>query len=75
MAYLIATMTVSVQITREMPPSTFSWVRGTPPWPRKIWSKAYSGEVPMSPYTIPAAAIVNAATLPWGAWEAGLSWV
>jgi len=31
--------------------------------------------VPMSPYTIPAAAIDNAAMLPWGARDAGLSWV
>jgi hypothetical protein len=32
-----------------------------------------SGEVPMSTYTIPTAAIVNAATLPRDAWEADSS--
>ena len=61
--YLNETMIVIVQKIRDNTPRMFSGVAGT--WPAwKTSLSAYSGLVPMSPYTTPRAPRVSAASLP-----------
>jgi hypothetical protein len=63
--YLKETTKLSDQKTSERMPSTLSWLSGTACgawWPNASFI-AYSGEVPMSPYTTPIAARARAAVV------------
>ena len=61
--YFSETTTVNVQNTSDKMPRMLSGVSGTRPWAKTSFS-AYSGLVPMSPYTTPMAASVSAAVAP-----------
>ena len=59
--YFKDTTTLSVQNTSDRMPRMFSGVSGTRPLAKTSF-RAYSGLVPMSPYTTPMAASVRAAS-------------
>ncbi len=61
--YLKVTTKVIAQNTSETTPTTFSGVGATPCGPLKHSLSAYSGLVPMSPYTTPRAPIASLASV------------
>src|SRR6266550_458192 len=59
--YLSETTTISVQKIADTPPIIFATVNGMPCWGLNVSLAAYSGLVPMSPYTTPSARRARAA--------------
>ena len=59
--YFSETTIISVQKIAETPPMTLAAVSGIPYSGLKVSFAAYSGLVPMSPYTTPNASSANAA--------------